>query len=303
VRAFLRQRLGISLRDYSHDVADALPVELDPLEASGVGRRLLRGTLAGDGLDASVAAEIARGTLPPGRLAIPVIDRVRPVVEEIAGHARCALGTAAPESVDVKVVLPDGRSLSGTVPGLYGDVLGSAAYSRVHPRHRIAGWVRLLALTTAYPDRGFSAVTIGRARSGADDGTSATIARIPPVNRDAALADLATLVDLWDRGMREPLPLACAASAAYAAAARDGRNAVAAGEREWESGWKFPKEDADLEHQLAFGGVLTFAELLDEPPRADEAGDGWEASETTRFGRLSRRLWDGLLAGERLDDQ
>jgi exodeoxyribonuclease V gamma subunit len=303
VRAFLRQRLGISLRDYTHDVADALPVELDPLEASGVGRRLLRGTLAGDGLDASVAAEVARGTLPPGRLAIPVIDRVRPVVEEIAGHAQRALGTATPESADVKVVLPGGRSLSGTVPGLYGDVLGSAAYARVHPRHGIAAWVRLLALSAAYPDRRFSAVTIGRARSGADDGASATIARIPPVGRDAALEHLATLVDLWDRGMREPLPAACAASAAYAEAARDGRNAVAAGEREWESGWRFPKEDADLEHQLAFGGVLAFADLLDEPPRADEAGDGWEMSEMTRFGRLARRLWDGLLACERVDDQ
>jgi exodeoxyribonuclease V gamma subunit len=205
--------------------------------------------------------------------------------------------------VDVKVVLPGGRSLSGTVPGLYGDVLGSAAYSRVHPRHRIAAWVLLLALSAAYPDRGFTAVTIGRARSGADDGASATIARIPTLRHDAALEHLATLVDLWVRGMREPLPVACAASAAYAQAARDGRNAVASGQREWESGWRFPKEDADLEHQLAFGGVLAFADLLDEAPRADESGDGWEASETTRFGRLARRLWDGLLACERLDDQ
>ena len=37
VRAFLRQRLGISVGDYSDEVGDALPVELDALERWGVG--------------------------------------------------------------------------------------------------------------------------------------------------------------------------------------------------------------------------------------------------------------------------
>jgi hypothetical protein len=37
-------------------------------------------------------------------------------------------------------------------------------------------------------------------------------------------------------------------------------------------------------------------------PRADEDGVGWERSETTRFGRLARRLWDGLLDHEDLVD-
>jgi exodeoxyribonuclease V gamma subunit len=51
-RAFLRQRLGISLGDFSQDIADALPVELDGLERWGVGRRLLDGVLNGAALDA-----------------------------------------------------------------------------------------------------------------------------------------------------------------------------------------------------------------------------------------------------------
>jgi exodeoxyribonuclease V gamma subunit len=304
VRAFLRQRLRISVGDFSHDVADALPVELDGLERWGVGRRLLDGALGGASLDACVAAEVARGTLPPGRLAIPVIDRLRPVVEEIAHHARRALGTdTAPESVDVSVVLGDGRPLSGTVPGVRGDVLGLVTFSRVSARHRVGAWVRLLALSAAHPERHFSAVTIGRARSGAPDGASATIARIPAVDHDEALRHLETLVDLWERGMREPLPIACESSAAYAAAAGAGANAAAAGRRAWESAWNFPKEDAELEHQLVFGGILAFDELLEAPPRPDEAGDGWDAAETTRFGRLALRLWDGALACEAVVDQ
>ena len=32
MRAFLRQRLGISVADYSDEVEDALPIELDGLE-------------------------------------------------------------------------------------------------------------------------------------------------------------------------------------------------------------------------------------------------------------------------------
>jgi exodeoxyribonuclease V gamma subunit len=100
------------------------------------------------------------------------------------------------------------------------------------------------------------------------------------------------LIDLYDRGMREPLPLACMTSAAYAAAVFAGEDAGKAARDAWESGWNFPKEDAELEHQLVRGGILTFDELTAEPPRADE---GWDATETTRFGRYALRLWEGLL--------
>ena len=88
VRAFLRQRLGISVGDYADELDDALPVELDALERWGVGQRLLDGVLAGANIEACIAAEIARGTLPPGKLATPVIDRIRPIVAHIAAAAR-----------------------------------------------------------------------------------------------------------------------------------------------------------------------------------------------------------------------
>ena len=66
MRAFLRQRLGIMLGDFDDEVGDALTVELDHLEQWGVGTRLLEGRLAGADMDACVAAEVARGLLPPG---------------------------------------------------------------------------------------------------------------------------------------------------------------------------------------------------------------------------------------------
>jgi exodeoxyribonuclease V gamma subunit len=305
VRAFLRQRLGISVRDFSDEVDDALPVELDGLEQWDIGQRLLEVRLAGTDLDTAFAAELARGTLPPGKLAGPVIDRVRPIVEGVVRHAEALLeGPALPGSVDVKVALNDGRTLSGTVPGVCGDLLHTATYSRVSAKHRLAMWVRWLALTAAYPERAFAAGVVGRARQGAKKGTEVTIVRLPALAPDAgtrlelAVERLAALVDLYDRGMREPLPLACLSSAAYA----HGRKPETAGRKAWETEYDFDKEDKDLEHQLVLGGVRSFAELLEESPRPDEAGDGWDATETTRFGRYARRLWTPVLEHEEVSD-
>ena len=310
VRAFLRQRLGMSVADYDEDVADALPVELDGLEVWAVGQRLVEGLLGGAELDACVAAEVARGTLPPGGLSAPVIARVSPIVQGIAAAATSRLLSAGePGSVDVNVLVGDGRFLRGTAPGVRGDVLNSVTYSRVSPRHRLAAWVRLLALTASHPDRPFESVTIGRARYGADRDARVTIARVGVLGADAesrreqALRSLRNLIDVYDRGMREALPIACLSSAAYADAARRGANPVAAARAEWESSWNRDREDREPDHLLVLGGERSFEDLLAQAPRPDEEGDGWDVFETTRFGRYARRVWDDLLACEEVVDQ
>ena len=110
------------------------------------------------------------------------------------------------------------------------------SYSRVRPRDRLRAWVRLLALSAARPGSPFESVVIGRARAGVR-GASVTVSRIPPLGdtpdprRQAALEQLAVLLDLYDRGMREPLPLACETSAAYAQAVAAGEDGEAAAGR------------------------------------------------------------------------
>jgi exodeoxyribonuclease V gamma subunit len=273
VRAFLRQRLGFGVGTYADEVSDALPVELDSLESWQIGQRMLDARLAGATADAAVAAERARGELPPGVLADPVIAKLLPDVEEIVRHA----GSPGPaESVDVRVILPDGRRLNGTVPDVHGDLLRSVTYSRVNPRHRLVAWVRFLALTAAHPERSFEAATIGRAAFGsAPRGTTVSIVRLPRMEPEVALGHLASLAALFDDGMCEPLRLACRTSAAHAAGGQAAK--------EWESDWRFTREDQELEHQLVFGGVLTFAEL---------AGP--------EFDRRARQLWDGPLGWEQV---
>jgi exodeoxyribonuclease V gamma subunit len=292
VKAFLRDRLGISVGEFFDEVEDELPVELDALGKWGVGQRLLDGVLAGDELDAGKKAEIARGKLPPGHLAHPVLDEVGAVVAQLAAAAKGLAGDEPPGSLDVNLALPDGRTLAGTVTGVCGDTLRAISYSRLRPRDRLRAWVKLLALSAARPDRPFTSLVIGRARAGAYQ-ADVSVARIAPVGCDA-LAQLAVLIDLYDRGMREPLPISCDASAAYA---QDG---VAAADKAWTSTFDYPKEDRQPEHVRAYGGEISLSELLAPGPRDDE---DWYPDETSRFGAYARRLWDGLLAREEIADR
>ena len=287
-RAFLRQRLGIRVGDWEDEVGDGLPVELNALEQWGVGQRMLDALMGGAEGRAAIRAEIARGKLPPGQLGRPVVREIWADVDEIAKAARGLIAAGEPGSVDVKLDLTD-RRLTGTVANVRGAVLTSITYSRVNPRHRLGAWVRLLALAAS--GGAYEAVTIGRARASAHHHARITVARLPVLERDEAQRQLEILIDLYDRGMREPLPIAVRTSAAYAA----GGNPRA----EWESD-RFPKEDRDAEHELIYGAGLPFASLLEPPPGADEL---WEPGEPSRFGQYAKRLWGGVRQYERVDNQ
>jgi exodeoxyribonuclease V gamma subunit len=309
VRAFLRQRLGISTTGRSREVEDALPVELDNLEQWGVAERLLRARLVGASMADCEAAERARGLLPPGELATPVLSKIKPIVEQLVAAGWSDL---EPASLDVHVFV-SGTTLNGTVADLRGDTLHTVTYSRLGPRQRLVAWVRLLALSTAWPERPFRAVTIGRAREGSRRGSTVTTATISALGSDPAAREAAgreqleILVDLFRRGMREPLPLYCKTTAAWAAASHGGQPAADAAEKAWTTpqGNGFAHEDKEAEHERVLGGVVGFDRVLEEAgePRGDEAGDGWDCSEPTRFGRYASRLWGGLLAHEQLVDQ
>jgi exodeoxyribonuclease V gamma subunit len=293
VRAFLRQRLGISVSDYEDEVQDGLPVDLDGLGLWQIGQRLLDGVVAGYDPNGCIKAEIARGSLPPGRLGRPVIDRVWPTVELVSSRAR-DYTDGEPRSVGINLTLPDARTLTGSVSGVRGQVLLGVSYSRVNARHRISAWVRLLALTAADPSQPYEAVTVGKPPYGSD--AELVIARIRPVGTPRALDELERLASLRDRGLRDVLPLPSLTAAAYAAAAHEGGDPHEAAGKAWTSGFKFDGEDVDPDHVRAFGGVLTLGELLEIGPRGDEP-DG------SRLAYYAGQLWNGLLEFEELERQ
>jgi exodeoxyribonuclease V gamma subunit len=306
VRGFLRERLGFYASDPSDEVEDQLPIELDGLAKWEIGDRLLRARLGGSSAEGAKAAELARGLLPMGPLADAILEEVGLSVEAlVAAVSALSCADIPAESREVNLRLPDGRAVIGTVPGVQGSTIVRCVYSTLAPKHRLAAWVRFLALSAAWPELDISAVTIGRSRRDRDRRPHIRTSILHPLAADAdqrrshARSALAGLVDLYDRGMCEPLPLACATSAAWAAARRGGEDPYEAARVEWTSERGFSREDTEAEHRLVLGGIQPLARLLVAPPRPDETAAGWPNSEPTRFGTLARRLWDGLLDHER----
>lgn len=254
------------------------------------------------------AIERARGTLPPGALATAYLRKMGPIADMIAGSAQ-AFGDGEPTSLDVNVRLPGGRSLVGSVPnvferGAFDTTIRSVSYSRLGAKHRLASWLRLLAATACHPDAALQAVTIGRRvrGHGVSVSTIGPLHDSPESRSQLATATLLDIVDLFDRGMTEPLPLYCNTSAAFAGARHRGWEAESNAAKAWRTEYEYPKEDIDPEHRLVLGGQVPFDDIASDLPRPDEAGDGWHDDEPSRFGRYAMRLWAPLLDAEELGD-
>ncbi|WP_218602240.1 exodeoxyribonuclease V subunit gamma [Pseudonocardia abyssalis] len=283
VRAFLKQRVGLSLFTRDDDPDDALPVELDGLEQYRIGSRLLADRLGGHDLAHCRAAEWRRGDLPPGPLGEALLARVVDGVEPLAAAAE-RLRVGEPGSRDVDVELADGTRVVGTLDGLHDRTLLRVEYSRLKPAQRVRAWVRLLALT-AGTGESWRAVSLGRASR--DGIARATLA---PVTPEHARGVLAGLVALRREGLRAPLPLATQTGAEYARRRLGGAEpgiALVDALRSWTGGIG---ECTDEAHVRVWGAGADLA-VEDGPP----------GGEPTRFGELAMGLWAPLLAQEGVD--
>ncbi|MFZ5847672.1 MAG: exodeoxyribonuclease V subunit gamma [Actinomycetota bacterium] len=291
VRAFLRSRLDVSSPLEPEETRDDIPITLEGLAKWEIGDRLLTAVLRGADPRTSVRAERMRGLLPPGELGERTLreveEQVRPLVVQANG-----LRQGAPRTIDVDIDLGNGRRLTGTVSSVFGNRLVTVTYSRLAAKHRLRSWVDLLALSVGHPDESWTAHALGRGRAGT------TRALAGPLDHRAE-GWLHDLVDLYDRGMREPLPLPPKTACAYAEsllARRKGAHADPEwkARREWEtdrfSATGIPGEDADAAHVRAFGQDAPFECLL-TAPRDDER---WNDA-PHRLGQYAWRLWQPLL--------
>jgi exodeoxyribonuclease V gamma subunit len=302
---FLRRRLQVSLPGEADEVADRLPLELGPLSGWQVGDRLLEACLAGADRQRAVMAEWRRGEVPPKELGRAALHDIEERVTPIAGAAqRYAAGRA--RAVDVAVDLPSGTVLTGTVPGVHGDVVVRTTYSRLGAKHRLRAWVQLLALVgsevgsaadaatdpTIHP--AWRAATVGRAQ-GRRPGAS--VARLRTPSPPWALQRLDDLVRLRERALREPLPMPVATAFAYARSRHAGDSEVQALEeanRAWDGGF----EKTDEHHVLCFGAGAPLGAVLGVPDRTEQA---WWPQDGTRLGVLARRVWEPLLDHEEIE--
>jgi exodeoxyribonuclease V gamma subunit len=287
VRAFLRQRLSLTLFLDDDDPAEELPVELNALEKWGIGNRLLRDRLRGVDQHRCVQAEWRRGLVPPGALGTRLLTELTGEVEPLVAAAGQFL-TPDPQAHDVLVPLPGGRRITGTVSGVHGDTILSVDYSNLGPKHRLRAWINLLALTAGRTDRPWRAVAIGRGKQGPAH------AILGPLDPALVPAQLASLVALLDEGLCRPLPMVLKTSHAYAVARAAGRSedaALKAAGREWTRS-RGGGESEEAAHVLVWGADAPLEVLLATPAA------GAHASEASRFAELAMRLWAPLSAAE-----
>ena len=287
VRGFLSQRLDVAVPAAEAEVADALPVEISGLEAWEVGDRVLRSVLAGAHPEAVLAAERLRGALPPlqlGKRQLAAIEERAHALWSVTRPAHAVPATTR----DVTVELGRGRRLTGVVADVRGPRLLRVHYSNLGPKHRLASWVELLALSASEPDASWTASTYGWHRTGPRHSL------LGPVDHTVD-ALLAQLVDLYDRGLREPLPLPLGTAHAWADSRRAHKDPTRSARSEWEGSdaSPVPGEREDGWHERLLGRTAPFEVLLEAP----EEDERW-GSEGTRLGQYAARLWEPLFAHE-----
>ncbi|CAN5676803.1 exodeoxyribonuclease V subunit gamma [soil metagenome] len=290
-RAFLRSRLDVIAPLAAEETFDAIPLTLDGLEKWKIGDRMLADVLAGTHPGDVVRAEQLRGDLPPGPLGgqalQEIVNHLKGLIEQTD-----PLRDTDPRTVDVDIDLGEGRRLTGTVGSVFGHKLVSVSYSSLAAKHRLRSWLDVLALSAGHPDQNWTAHALGRR------GRNTAHALIGPLDHraDQWLRDL---VDLYDRGRREPLPMPVKTACAYAEATLQRGGSMSPLDRarkEWEtdrfSPYGIKGEEADPAHVQVYGEGAPIDCLL-TTPRDDEQ---WNA-EPYRLGQLALRLWLPLLDG------
>jgi exodeoxyribonuclease V gamma subunit len=293
VKAFFTSRLGISTPYEADEILDAIPITLDALQKWDVGDRLVRDVLAGADPTVAMTAEQLRGLLPPSVLGVHVLREVAAKAQPLVASAQRLRDGVAKRAVDVDIDLGD-RRITGTVDDLFDHRQVTVTYSNLGPKQRIRGWLDALALACGHPDHNWTVHSIGNHRSGAQR------AQIAPLPEPDARDWLRSLVDVYERGMREPLPIPVRTAETWASnhhlesrGANGHPDSRALGR--WESprfsDGGFPGDDADAWHIRAWGPDAPY-ESLAAPLLPDELGG---AQGPHRLGHYSWLVWGPLL--------
>lgn len=216
-RFFCERVLGMSLR-----AADAPEPTTERFALDGLADWALRDALRtrdvpGEDEAQRLQAAHASGLLPPGARGDAAFgdseDEAQELRRKLAAH-----GAMQPRAV--AATLADAR-ITGVVDDCAADAVVRSQSGAVKPKHAVAALVEHLV------------VAVARA-AGAGDLPAATVVygrsgdvRLRPLDGDAGVQALATLVAGYREGLRRPLPFFPAASLAYARAAADAKGGPA----------------------------------------------------------------------------
>jgi exodeoxyribonuclease V gamma subunit len=283
--ALLRTRVGLSLRGEDDPPPERIPLELDGLERWAIGARALELVLHGAATEGVRDAELHRGALPPGALGTSTMAEIGADVTDLADRVAALRAGLPGRHVSIRIDLPGGVRLTGTVPGVHGTRIVRGTFSKSKATHQLGLWPELLAAAVAEPGSGWTA------RLETRNGGVALVAPDPERCADV----LAELVSLHAAGMRAPLPVLPESGLLYAQRRAAGQPVSQAVRAAASGAWarRFSPDRDLAEVVMLWGPQVALEDLLAERPRPDER---WYPDEPSRFGALARRLWEPILA-------
>jgi exodeoxyribonuclease V gamma subunit len=207
VAQLLKVRLELRFEEEEEAVPDREPFALNALEKWQVGERIVQALVAGQ--DAGSLWPVLRGSglLPMGTPGRMLFDELAAVAGGIASEAlACGAGEAL-DDIDVDLAVGEHRVL-GFLDGRRTRGALYVSYAKLGPKRLLPAWIKHLVATVAglQPQRAW---VVGR-------GPASSTARQDFAAVVEPERSLRALLDLYARGMCEPLPFMPDSSFAYA---------------------------------------------------------------------------------------
>ena len=248
-RGFLRLRYGLRLDAPAEPVEEDEPLELDRLGEYGVQQELLARVAEGRDPEATFPLLRARGDLPPGTAGRAAFEDAAVALEPLREVLEPVLAEPVLEPVPFELEFR-GRRLTGTLRGLRPRGLVFFRPGAIRGKDRVRAWIHHLVLCAVAPP----GVEPATAQLGFD---TKGVRRMELRGPKGARRLLGELLDLYARGLTEPLPFFPETSWAYAEArwgrGKGEKQALGAARRAWEGGWGRKGERDDPHVARCFG--------------------------------------------------
>lgn len=206
IRGFMQARLGVSLGRDQTVLEDREPLALDELDKWILGTPLIERARQGEDITRAPRDLVAAGSLPLGIVGEYAYGDVVPAVTGIADALKPLLGAKPPPATEIELAI-GGTRVVGWLRNVGKKGLVHYTYSRLQGKNRIATWVRHLALLAS--GHGSESWLVTRTKD------ASSCERYRAV--DDADDELATLVDLYWRGLEAALLFFADPSFEYAA--------------------------------------------------------------------------------------
>jgi exodeoxyribonuclease V gamma subunit len=208
---YLRTQLGITLPGQHDEVVEDVTLWPGILAERILGAELVTARRSGVDIEQWLHLRSIAGGLPPGGLRAQFLSGLSASVDRL--FAVPGVAHAVTDSVEVATTV-NGRAIADTID-VCGHQLVTMAYSKWHPRHRLAAWLRLAAATLARPDVAWESVIVALNWAADKDGKLrpavcdrfVMVGDTPSARVVSATAALAFALDMRQRGLRSAIPL------------------------------------------------------------------------------------------------